>query len=278
MGDAGCCDVGHSRQVSSTQEKTWRAGRFWWDCPQPADTSVYPLRSLIFDLDALADLDVDGHRVVFNAAFAAHGLPIAWSVARYRQLLALHDERQRVAAELRKRCVGPDCDVLTELLADEICTTKDLMFDEMILELGLAPRPGLVDLVMDAFADGIPVSVVSGGRRRWVEPLVRQLVGDGLVETVVTGDDVSKPADAYRHALGELGVSAHDALAVTGSVDGLRAANAAGLATVLIGPDAGGAHTAAAVRPDYAGTEPLRLTTCQRVHTQWWAQHSPSAA
>lgn len=272
--------MGHSRQVPTTQEKTWRAGRFWWDCPQPSDTTACPLRTVIFDLDALSDLDVDGHRVVFNAAFAAHGLSIAWSVPRYRRLLALHDERQRVAAELRKRCVGPECDVLTELLADEICATKDMMFDEMILDLGLTPRPGLVDLVMDAFADGIPVGIVSSGRRRWVEPLVRQLVGEGLVETVVTGDDVSKPADGYRHALAELGVLPHDALAVTGSADGLRAANAAGLATVLItaGDTGVAARTAAAVRPDYAGSEPLRLTTCRRVHAQWWAQHSPSAA
>ncbi|MGV0741245.1 HAD family hydrolase [Mycolicibacterium sp. XJ870] len=266
--------------MPSIHEKTWRAGRFWWDCSQQADTSAYPLRAVIFDLEALSDLDVDGHRVVFNAAFAAHALPIEWSVTRYRQLLALHDERQRVTAELRKRCVGPDCDVLTELLADEICATKDMIFDEMILDLGLTPRPGLVDLVMDAFAEGIPVAVVSGGRRRWVDPLVRQLVGEGLVETIITGDDVSKPADGYRHALGELGVAPHDALAVTGNATGLRTANCAGLGTVLIDPDATatGARSAAAVRADYAGPDPLRMSTCQRLHAQWWAQHNPSAA
>ncbi|WP_396921950.1 HAD family hydrolase [Mycolicibacterium sp.] len=267
--------------MPSPQEKTWRAGRFWWDCPQLGDSGAYPLRAVIFDLDALSDLDLDGHRVVFNAAFAAHGLGIQWSVGRYRQLLALHDERQRVTAELRKRCVGTECDVLTELLADEICATKEQMFDEMILDAGLAPRSGLVDLVMDAFAADIPVGVVSSGRRAWVEPLVRQLVGEGLVERIVTGDDVSDGAEAYRHALWELGVAPHDALGVAGSAAGLRKANAAGLATVLIDPDgvAGGGAAAAAVRADYSGAdEALRLATCQRLHAQWWAQHSPSAA
>ncbi|MCG7606503.1 MULTISPECIES: HAD family hydrolase [Mycobacterium] len=265
--------------MSSTQEKSWRAGRFWWDCSRP-DTSAHPLRAVILDLDALSDLDVDGHRVVFNAAFAAHGLPIEWEVARYQQLLALHDERQRVTAELRKRCVGPDCDVLTEVLADEICTTKDMMFDEMILDAGLTPRPGLEDLMNDAFLAGLPVGVVAAGRRRWAEPLVRQLVGDGLVETVVTTDDVSASgADLYRHALGELGVAGHDALAIAGSVSGLRAANDAGMASLLIDPDGGsGSYAAVAVRPDFAGAEPLRLPVCQRLHSQWWAQRSPSAA
>lgn len=271
--------MGHSHGVSSPQEKSWRAGRFWWDCAQ-AETSAHPLRAVILDLDALSDLDVDGHRVVFNAAFAAHGLPIEWGVSRYQQLLALHDERQRVAAELRKRCVGPECDVLTEVLADEICMTKDLMFDEMILDAGLTPRPGLEDLMNDAFLAGLPVGVVAAGRRRWAEPLVRQLVGEGLVETVVTTDDVSATgAELYRHALTELGVAGHDALAMTGSATGLRAANGAGMASVLIDPDAGaGSYAAVAVRPDFAGADALRLPVCQRLHSQWWAQRSPSAA
>lgn len=269
----------HSRRVPPTQDKTWRAGRFWWDCSRQADTTAYPLRAVVFDVDALSDLDLDGHRLVFNAAFAAHGLPIEWSVARYRQLLALHDERQRVAAELRKRCVWTECDVLTEHLADEICATKDIIFDEMILDLGLTPRAGLDDLVMDAFGDGVSLCVVSCGRRIWVEPLVRQLVGEGLVETVVTGDDASQGgAAAYRHALWELGVAPHDALAVTGSATGLRAAGSAGLATVLIAPDGVVAPHAAAVRADYAGDDALRMATCQRLHAQWWARHSPSAA
>lgn len=274
--------MGHSVGVSPVQEKAWRAGRFWWDCTQSADPGAHPLRALIFDLDALSDLDIDGHRVVFNAAFAAHGLELRWSAARYRQLLALQDERQRVGAELRKRGVAPECDVLLELLADEICATKDMIFDEMILELGLSPRAGLDDLVMDAFADGIPVGVVSSGRRRWVEPLVRQLVGDGLVDTIVTGDDVSGTrGETFRHALWELGVAPHHALGIAGSGAGLRAATAAGLGSVLVGAEAGGSWPAIAVRVDYTGTDgtaALRLAAGRRVLAQWWVQHSPSAA
>ncbi|OJZ66195.1 HAD hydrolase-like protein [Mycolicibacterium diernhoferi] len=233
---------------------------------------------MIFDLDALADLDLDGHRVVYNAAFAALGLSLHWSVERYQQLLALSDERQRVTAELRKRCVGTECDVLVDLLVDEICATKEMMFEEIILDAGVTPRPGLHDLVMDAFVAHIPVSVVTDGRRSWAEPLVRQLVGDGVVESVVTADDLIGP-DKFSHALGELGVGSHDALAITGSTAGLRAANAAGLATVLIETAAGGNRSAAAVRTGYAGVaDPLRLASCRRLHARWWDQHSPSAA
>ena len=98
--------------MPTTQETTWRAGRFWWDSASPARNGS-PLRAVIFDLDALTDIECDGHRAAYNAAFAAHGLDFQWSVTRYRQLLALTDERQRVAAELRKRGVATESDVLT---------------------------------------------------------------------------------------------------------------------------------------------------------------------
>lgn len=265
-----------------TPQKTWRAGRFWWDCNSPVGADVNPLRALVFDLDALADVECDGHRVAYNAAFAAHGLNFQWSIARYRQLLALTDERQRVTAELRKRSVHAYSDVLTQLLADDIYNTKTMMLDEMILDADLTPRPGLCDLVTEAFTAGVVVSVVAGGQRSWVEPLVRQLVGDGVVETVVTADDVKKPmpdSEAFRTALWELGIPAENALAITGSASGLRSATFAGLATAVItGDGAPDIPAAVAVRPDYAGTEPMRLSDCQRLHGRWLAAHKPADA
>jgi beta-phosphoglucomutase-like phosphatase (HAD superfamily) len=268
--------------VPTTQQKTWRAGRFWWDCHAPVGADVNSLRALVFDLDALADVECDGHRVAYNAAFKEHGLNFEWSVARYRKLLALSDERQRVSAELRKRGVSTESDVLTKLLADDIFTTKSMMLDEMILDADLTPRPGLLDLVMDAFTAGVVVAVVANGQRSWAEPLVRQLVGDGVVETVVSVDDVKKPmpdSEAFRTALWELGISAQDALAITGSASGLRAATSTGLASVVITGDGTPEIPAAtAVRADYAGNEPMRIADCQRLHRRWSALHKPADA
>ena len=276
-----CCDVGHPSCMPTTHETTWRAGRFWWDSAAPVGISS-ALRAVIFDLDALTDIECDGHREAYNAAFAAHGLDFQWSVTRYRQLLALTDERQRVAAELRKRGVATESDVLTKLLADEIFTTKTMLFDELILDRDLAPRPGLVDFVSDIFAAGVQVAVVTSGQRRWAEPLVRQLVGEGIVETVVTAEDVTKAMpnpEAHRLALCELGITAENALAVSGSASGLRAANGAGLATIVItGEGVPEIPAAVAVRPDFGGDAPLRVADCQRMHGRWWATHKASAA
>ena len=268
--------------MPTTQEKSWRAGRFWWDATVRAQSVVYPLRAVIFDLDALTDIECDGHRPAFNAAFAAHGLEVQWSVGRYRQLLALSDERQRVSAELRKRGIATESDVLTALLADEIYTTKTMMFDELIGDADLAPRPGLVDLVMDAFAAGVWVGVVTNGSRSWAEPLIRALVGDGLAETVVTADDVTKAMpdrEAHQNALWELGIPAENAIAVTGSASGLRAATSAGLATVVItGDGTPDIPAAVSVRPDFGGSDPLLIADCQRLHARWWAAHKRAAA
>lgn len=267
--------------MPTTHEKTWRAGRFWWDSASPAGAAS-PLRAVIFDLDAVTDIECDGHRVAYNAAFAAHDLDLQWSMTRYRQLLALTDERQRVAAELRKRGVATESDVLTKLLADEIYTTKTMMFDELILDRDLVPRPGLADFVMDTFAAGVQVAVVTSGQRSWADPLVRQLVGEGIVETVVTAEDVQKMMpnpEAHRLALCELGIAAEDALAVSGSACGLRAANRAGLATVVVtGEGVPDIPAAVTVRPDFGGGAPLRVADCQRMHGRWWATHKPSAA
>ena len=268
--------------MPTTHEKSWRAGRFWWDASAQPQSVVYPLRAVIFDLDALTDIECDGHRVAFNAAFAEHGLDFEWSVSRYRKLLALSDERQRVCAELRKRGIATESDVLNALLADDICTTKAMMFDELICDADLAPRPGLVDLVMDAFAAGVWVGVVSNGPRSWAEPLIRHLAGDGLVETVVTADDVKKPMpdrEAHQNVLWELGIPPENALAITGSASGLRSATAAGLATVVVtGDGTPDIPAAVAVRSDYSSGDPLRIADCQRLHGSWWAAHKRAAA
>jgi beta-phosphoglucomutase-like phosphatase (HAD superfamily) len=253
---------------------------FWWDRARPIDADLGPLRAVIFDLDgAIADIERDGHRMAFNAAFAAHGLEVVWDTAEYGQLLKIGDSQRRIAASLLRRGFGPAADQL----AAEVHSTKTEWYEDCVLDNVVEPRPGLIDTVMSLFVAGVWVGVVSDGPREMAQGLVRQLVGDGLVETIVSADDVTLPArgaEFYELALWEFGITPDAALAVVGGAAGLRTAAEAGLATAVVptgytaDQDFAGA---AAVLPCYDGAEPLLAPGCQDLHRRWWAARKRAA-
>lgn len=125
----------------------------------------------------------------------------------------------------------------------------------------LVSRSGLIDLVMSLFVAGIWVGVVSDGRRAQVDALVRELIGDGLVETIVTADDADS-TDLYESALWEFGIEPESALAVVDS-SGLGAAGDAGLAAVVVSGGYDDLDSGAA---------------CERVHRREWTAHKQAAA
>lgn len=149
----------------------------------------------------------------------------------------------------------------------------DDLFEESVLVGDVTPREGLDDLVNSLYFAGISIAVVSAGSRTWVEPLVRQLIGEGIAETIVTPDDLPAPGpdpDLHAHALWELGVGSDGALAVTSSARGLRTAAATKLATLVVTtPDtAGDDFTGAAeVRVSYDG---ILAPGCEQLHRRWW--------
>lgn len=244
----------------------------WWD--HWVDGARIPnLSAVIFDVDGvLADTERDGHRTAFNEAFAIHGLDIVWSAREYGRLLRITGGRRRIAADLRNRGFG---DTAADLAA-AVHTTKTELFRRWVLSGQLKPRPGLLNLVESLTAESIRIAVATTGRRAWVEPLLTQLLPNGVVETVVTGDDVHhlKPdPEVYLRALQQLKLPAESALAVEDSEIGLRAAAAAGLATVVVSTDYTANQDfsgAAMVRSSFDGMEPFVASICCRIHRQWW--------
>jgi HAD superfamily hydrolase (TIGR01509 family) len=228
---------------------------------------------VIFDVDGtLADTERDGHRRAFNLAFAAHGLDIHWGVTQYGRLLRTAGGRERIAGFLR----DGGCPAADEL-ATEIHRTKTELFRASVLAGAVLPRPGLPELVSSLREAGIRIAVATTGRRAWVEPLVRQLLGVGTAETLVAGDDVArlKPdPEVYLRALAELDLAPQSVLAVEDSQVGLRAALGAGLATVVVTNDYTADQDfagAAGVRRTYAGTDALSAAGCIRLHQHWWS-------
>lgn len=136
------------------------------------------------------------------------------------------------------------------------------------------------DFVWDLHCAGIRVAVATARRGLAVHRSVRELLGDGAVEVVITGDDVESPQDVYRHALWELGVRPEHALAVEDSAAGLRAALAAGLATVVVTTERTRDDDftgAAAVFAGYNGPEALSVHRCRRLRESLLIGDRPAA-
>jgi len=192
-------------------------------------------KAVVFDVDGtLVDSERDGHRVAFNAAFAAQGLPYRWDAAEYGRLLTVTGGRRRLAAFLEGR--GYDAHRAATLAA-RLHGEKTERMRRLVDRGEISPRPGVRDLLDELATAGVTLAVATTGTREWVEPLLSGLFGSDLFAVVVTGSEIPalKPDPAvYTEVLGRLGVPADRALAVEDSSNGLRAALGAGLKCVVV--------------------------------------------
>lgn len=184
---------------------------------------------LLGSLSTVADTS-ELQREAFNAAFAEHGLDWSWSREDYRRMLDANGGRDRVARYAAER--GEEVD------AAAVHATKSRLFQEALRRDGVAPRPGVVETVAAARADGRKVALVTTTSRANLDALDAGL-GDALsladLDLVLDADrvDAGKPDPAaYLLALEELGEQAGDCVAVEDNLGGVEAARAAGIAVV----------------------------------------------
>jgi HAD superfamily hydrolase (TIGR01509 family) len=193
------------------------------------------LEAVVFDVDGtLVDSERHGHRVAFNDAFAAAGLPYSWDEESYGHWLSFHGGVRRVDAFLEE--AGRPEDERQEL-APKLHQEKTRLLREMIDAGRIPARPGMVDLLDHLGQRGVRLGVATVGSAGWVNHLLESLFPDAIFEVVVTGADVTemKPhPGCYLQALEGLGVGAESAVAVEDSATGLASACSAGLACVVV--------------------------------------------
>ena len=197
------------------------------------------LAALIFDLDGtLADTE-ETHRQAFNVAFIEFELWWDWSPQLYTQLLAVSGGKERLRHYIGTlRVPAAERERLLQIVPG-LHATKTRIYTELIYRGQRPFLPGVLRLLRAAKTARLKLAIASTTTSANVSALLQANLGaasDIGFDVIACGDQVQekKPApDIYRLALGSLRLSAESCMAFEDSANGLRAAKAAGLATVI---------------------------------------------
>ncbi|HEX6267081.1 MAG TPA: HAD-IA family hydrolase [Burkholderiales bacterium] len=194
------------------------------------------MKALIFDLDGtMADTE-ETHRQAFNAAFIKLELWWDWGPLRYSELLEVSGGLDRLHHYVDSLKAAPAEKARLHAIVPVIHYTKSEIYAEL-LRAGQPPlRPGVKRLVAEARQAGLKVAVISSTASANAREVLDVHFRKGEIDLLVCAEEVErrKPApDLYRRALSLLRLPAGDCMAFEDSANGLRAARAAGLATVV---------------------------------------------
>jgi putative hydrolase of the HAD superfamily len=185
------------------------------------------IRGLLFDFDGLLIDTETPSRLAYEELYRDHGheLPLEkWATlvgtigapwdpdAHLEELVGRPLDRDRIAQRLRAR-------------EHELCDLEDL-------------RPGIEDYLEEAERLGLSTAIVSSSTCEWIARHLQRLDRVNSWDAIVAADgDTSraKPQPAlYLEALDALGLQADAAIAFEDSLNGIRAAQAAGIFCVAV--------------------------------------------
>lgn len=199
------------------------------------------LSALIFDVDGtLADTE-SVHLEAFNHAFQQEGLDWHWDVALYTKLLEISGGKERMLHYWRS--VQPGLKELENgAVHDTIARlheTKTAYYENAVNNGAVQLRPGVLALMDEARKQGLQLAIATTTSPVNIAALLRSAIGlDWRSHFLAIGDASNAPLkkpnpQVYLKVLADMGMSPAECVAFEDSSNGLRAAVAAGLDTVV---------------------------------------------
>lgn len=200
----------------------------------------YQLKAVLFDVDGtLADTEQDGHRPAFNAAFNEFDLSWHWDISLYGELLQVTGGKERIRFFIEKYMPGElNRNNLEEWIAD-LHKTKTRHFKRLMEQGDIPLRPGVKRLIHELRREKIKIAIATTTTPENVSYLLQSTLGKDAIDffdVIGAGDIVpqKKPApDIYFWVLNQLKLEPSQCIAIEDSENGLRAARAAGLQTLI---------------------------------------------
>jgi HAD superfamily hydrolase (TIGR01509 family) len=191
-----------------------------------------PIRALIFDVDGTLAETEESHRAAFNEAFAEAGLSWIWTVNDYGRLLKITGGKERIAAYVAEiGCEPVDIPALHR--------RKTALYNESIGGGDIMLRAGVERLLRSAREHGALLAIATTTSRPNVTSLIAATLGESAVgwfASIRTGEDVTRKKpdpEVFKLVLADLAIPPADCLAIEDSANGLKAALAAGIPTIV---------------------------------------------
>ena len=199
------------------------------------------LKALVFDVDGtLADTEM-AHMDAFNHAFSAEGLDWHWDVETYTRLLEISGGKERMMHYWKQ--VHPDIKDIDggglKDTIDRLHTMKSAAYENAVQSYAVQLRPGVLNLIQSAHQSGLRLAIATTTSPVNIAVLLRNAIGPDWKDFFIVIEDAStapkkKPhPQVYVQTLARLGLPSVACLALEDSSNGLRAAVAAGLKTII---------------------------------------------
>ncbi|MFZ9408275.1 MAG: HAD-IA family hydrolase [Burkholderiaceae bacterium] len=198
------------------------------------------LRALIFDVDGtLADTE-SAHRAAFNEAFRDEGLNWHWYEPLYTRLLRISGGKERIAYFMDEQGQGPAAQTdERDALITRLHARKTAAYDRRVRRGAVPLRPGVQALIESALSHGLRLAIATTTTPANIDALLEPALGQDwarrfeVIEHAQSAPRKKPDPQAYLQALARLQLDAQECLAFEDSANGLQAACAAGLATLV---------------------------------------------